>query len=162
MSEQGISRFNIRVYGLFIHEGAILVTDEYRMEQFITKFPGGGMHFGEGTIECLRRECKEEMGQEIKIISHFYTTDFYQPTFFLPQTEQLLSIYYLAELSNPELIWVATKAFDFDEIIEGAQRFRWIPVQEFSEDEVTLPVDKVVAGLVKQNQVIHQRTEKPE
>lgn len=152
MSDQEISRFNIRVYGLFIHEEAILVSDEFRMGQFLTKFPGGGMHFGEGTVECLRRECMEEIGQEIRIISHFYTTDFFQPTFFLPQTEQLLSVYYLAELNNPALIHVATKAFDFDEIIEGAQRFRWIPVNEFLEDEVTLPVDKVVAGLVKQNQ----------
>jgi 8-oxo-dGTP diphosphatase len=146
-----ISRFNIRVYGLFIHDGSILVTDEYRMEHYMTKFPGGGMHIGEGTLECLQRECREELVQEIKIQRHFYTTDFFQPTFFLPQTEQLLSIYYLAELNDPELITVATKPFDFDELTEGAQRFRWIPLAQLSEDELTLPVDKVVAGLLMRN-----------
>ncbi|HEX7411959.1 MAG TPA: NUDIX domain-containing protein [Bacteroidales bacterium] len=151
MSDQ-ISSFNIRVYGLFIHAGSILITDEFRMGQYLTKFPGGGMHFGEGTIECLQRECMEEIGQEIKIQRHFYTTDFFQATFFLPQTEQLLSIYYLAELLNPALLNVATKPFDFDKVKEGAQRFRWIPLPQLTEDELTLPVDKVVAGLLKRNQ----------
>jgi len=80
--EKGITRFNIRVYGLFIHEDRILVTDEFRMGQFLTKFPGGGMNLGEGTIDCLKRECMEELGQEIKNISHFYTTDFFSQLIF--------------------------------------------------------------------------------
>ena len=154
MAEQ-ISRFNIRVYGLFMHEGSILITNEFRMGQHLTKFPGGGMHFGEGTIDCLRRECMEEMGQEIKIQHHFYTTDFFQPTFFLPQTEQLMSIYYFAELSNPTRVNVASKPFDFDKAIEGAQWFRWIPLYQLNEDEFTLPVDKVVARLLIRSQEIH-------
>lgn len=155
MADQKISRFNIRVYGLFIHEGSILISDEYRLGQYLTKFPGGGMHFGEGTIECLRRECMEEMGQEIIIQHHFYTTDFFQPTLFLPQTEQLLSIYYLAELSDQELLNVAAKPFDFDDVMEGTLRLRWIPIHQLAENELTLPVDKVVAGLLKQDQKFH-------
>jgi 8-oxo-dGTP diphosphatase len=106
MSEHTISRFNLRVYGLFIHEGSILITDEYRMGQLLTKFPGGGMQLGEGTLECLKRECMEELEQEIHIKCHFYTTDFFQPTFFLPQTEQLISIYYMAALTDPGQISV--------------------------------------------------------
>ena len=151
MAEQQICRFNIRVYGLFIHEGSILITDEYRLEHYLTKFPGGGMHFGEGTIECLRRECKEEMEQEVIIQRHFYTTDYFQPTYFLPQTEQLLSIYYLAQLHNPALLNVAAKPFDFEDVVEGALRFRWIPLQQLSINELTLPIDKVVVGLLKQD-----------
>ena len=162
MANQEISSFNIRVYGLIIHEGSILITDEFRFGQYLTKFPGGGMHFGEGTIECLQRECMEEMGQEIMIKRHFYTTDFFQPTFFLPQTEQLLSIYYLARLKDPALLNVSTMPFDFDKVIVGAQRFRWIPLHKFSENELTLPVDKVVARLLKQDQEIDYRMENPE
>lgn len=145
------NRFNIRVYGLFIHDKGLLISDEYRMGQYLTKFPGGGMHYGEGTIDCLRREIREEIGQEIRIKSHFYTTDFFQPAFFLPQAEQLLSIYYLAELYYPELLNTAEKPFDFNEISEGAQRFRWIPPDQLDVNEITLPIDKVVAGLLKQN-----------
>ena len=160
--EDQISRFNIRVYGLFIHEGAILITDEFRMGQFLTKFPGGGMHYVEGTIDCLRRECLEEMGQEMLIKSHFYTTDFFQPTFFLPQTEQLMSIYYLAELKNPSTIDIALKPFDFIHGIEGSQRFRWLPLNQVNSDEFSLPVDKVVAGLIKQIHDVSYRIENPE
>jgi hypothetical protein len=57
-SKPSFGRFNIRGYGLFIHKGRILVTDEFRMDQFLTIFPGRGLHFGEGTIDCLKRECR--------------------------------------------------------------------------------------------------------
>lgn len=40
-AEQKISRFNIRVYRLFIHEGSLLITDEYRLRHYLRKFPGG-------------------------------------------------------------------------------------------------------------------------
>lgn len=143
-----ISCFNIRVYGLFIHEGQILVTDEFRMGQYLTKFPGGGLHFGEGTIDCLKRECREELGQEIQIIAHFYTTDFFQPTLYLPQTEQLLSIYYLASLTKPKAIDHANLPFDFPEVSEGAQRFRWINIRQLSGEHFTLPVDRHVVNLL--------------
>jgi 8-oxo-dGTP diphosphatase len=143
-----ITRFNIRVYGLFVHEDQILVTDEYRMGHYLTKFPGGGMHYGEGTIDCLKRECREELGQEIRIISHFYTTDFFQPTFFLPQTEQLISIYYKAELSAPDNIDITDVRFDFPELAEGVQRFRWLKLENLTGGHFTLPVDKHVANLL--------------
>lgn len=147
-SIQSISRFNIRVYGLFIHENRILITDEFRMGRYLTKFPGGGMHFGEGNIDCLKRECMEELGQEIHDISHFYTTDFFQPAFFVPEKEQLLSIYYLANLADPLSIDDAKIPFDFPEIIEGAQRFRWISMKDLAVDDFTLPIDKHVARLL--------------
>jgi 8-oxo-dGTP diphosphatase len=143
-----ITRFNIRVYGLFVHENHILVTDEFRMGHFLTKFPGGGMHYGEGTIDCLKRECWEEMGQEIRIISHYYTTDYFQPTFFLPQTEQLLSIYYLAELIEPNSIEITTVPFDFSVVSEGAQNFRWLKLEKLKTEHFSLPVDKHVAHLL--------------
>jgi 8-oxo-dGTP diphosphatase len=145
-----ISRFNIRVYGLFIHEGRILVTDEYRMGQYLTKFPGGGMHYGEGTIDCLKRECHEELGQKLHDISHFYTTDIFQPTFILPETEQLLSIYYTAKLAHPEGIDEAMLPFDFPVVTEGAQRFRWIRLNQLEAAHVTLPLDKHVVKLLKE------------
>ena len=52
----GIDQFNIRVYGLLVDAGRILVTDEFRMGIFMSKFPGGGLNFGEKTINCLRKE----------------------------------------------------------------------------------------------------------
>jgi 8-oxo-dGTP diphosphatase len=154
-SEEQISRFNIRVYGLFIHNGQILVTDEFRMGQYLTKFPGGGLKLGEGTIDCLKRECMEEFGQAIQDIEHFYTTDFFQPTYFLPRTEQLISIYYSASLTQPEALDCSTIPFDFPVVVEGAQTFRFIPLAKFSARLLTLPVDKYVAGVLMKKYKIH-------
>ena len=78
-----IKSFNIRVYGLFVKDKTeILLADEKRFGMNMTKFPGGGLKPGESTIACLKREVKEELNQEIRIIRHFYTTDFYQKAFF--------------------------------------------------------------------------------
>jgi 8-oxo-dGTP pyrophosphatase MutT (NUDIX family) len=50
--------FNIRVYGLVIRQGKVLLTDEIRFGIPMTKFPGGGLKPGEGTVDCLRREMR--------------------------------------------------------------------------------------------------------
>jgi len=63
-------QFVIRVYGLIINEWEeVLVTDEFQLGQRMTKFPGGGLHFGEGPVDCLVREMQEECtGQRIKLL----------------------------------------------------------------------------------------------
>jgi len=137
-------KFVIRVYGIGIHKGHLLVIDEFWYNTPMTKFPGGGLEFGEGTIDCLRRECREELGQEVEITGHFYTTDFFQETRFLPG-RQLISIYYLMHFSAPEAIKVASKPFDF-ELKEGAISPRWVELGSLDAKEFTLPVDRLVAA----------------
>jgi 8-oxo-dGTP diphosphatase len=144
-----IDRFNIRVYGLLIDEGRILVTDEFRLGTLMTKFPGGGLNFGEGTLDCLRREFREEMNTEISGITHYYTTEYFQPTKLLPSTMQLFSIYYLVKVEKPYGFKTTDKKFDFPEIVDGAQNFRWIRISELSEDEFTFPIDKTVASMLR-------------
>jgi ADP-ribose pyrophosphatase YjhB (NUDIX family) len=145
-----IHGFNIRVYGLLIDEGRILVTDEFRMGMKMTKFPGGGLKYGEGTIDCLKRECREELGQEIEVKEHFYTTDFFQPTMLLPVQMQLISIYYHISAAGPYRFKTSEKAFDFEELTEGAQSFRWISMEDIQDNDVTLPVDQKVVELLKE------------
>ena len=54
--------FNIRVYGILINEQKqVLVSDEFIRGNYYTKFCGGGLEKGEGTIDCLKREFIEEM-----------------------------------------------------------------------------------------------------
>lgn len=143
------SWFTIRVYGLIINERReVLITDEFQLDTKMTKFPGGGMHFGEGTIDCLRRELREECNQEIENIEHFYTTDFYQKALFYEDC-QLISIYYLARLKQPINFKVSDKPFDFEQFINGSQSFRWVSSNQISPDEFTFPIDKHVAHLLK-------------
>lgn len=143
--------FNIRVYGIVINlRNEVLVTDEFRLGHRMTKFPGGGLQYGEGTLDCLRREFREETGQEIEIIRHYYTTDFFQVSMLIPEPKQLISIYYLVSLPFPEQIITTDKPFDFEDI-EGAQTFRWIPLANLTPDHMTFPIDKKVAGMLRQD-----------
>ena len=140
-------RFNIRVYGLIVQDEKILLTDEFRLGMYMTKFPGGGLEFGEGTLDCLKRECMEELGQKVEIIGHFYTTDFYQPSLHLPNQSQMLSIYYRARLIGEESFKITEKVNDIP-TDDGAQAFRWLPFRDIHPDMFTLPIDKVVAGML--------------
>jgi ADP-ribose pyrophosphatase YjhB (NUDIX family) len=136
-------QFVIRVYGIIFNDNnEILLTDEFQLNTKMTKFPGGGLEFGEGPIDCLRREIREECnGQEIKNIRHFYTTDFFQKALFY-ENAQLISIYYLANLKPPVKFKISEKPFDFKNLINGNQSFRWVKIKELKKAELSFPIDK--------------------
>ncbi|MCW3120482.1 MAG: hydrolase [Chitinophagaceae bacterium] len=148
--------FTIRVYGILINEKKqVLVSDEFIRGSYYTKFPGGGLEFGEGTRDCLKREFMEEMSLNVEIGDHIYTTDFFQLSAFNP-VDQIVSIYYFAKAMEEIKAPLRTKPFDFDEqqlrVYEEkneTETFRFVDWQDFSSASVTLPIDKVVADLVK-------------
>lgn len=148
--------FNVRVYGILINEhNQVLVSDEYIRGDYITKFPGGGLEFGEGTRDCLKREFMEEMSLNVRVGDHLYTTDFFQMSAFNP-AHQIISIYYYAHALEAIKVPLRTKPFDFDEQQlavyaekKETETFRFINWDEFSEASVHLPIDKVVAKLLK-------------
>lgn len=140
----------IRVYGIFVDAGQrILLSDEFRMGMRMTKFPGGGLQLGEGPEDCLRRECREELGQEVEILSHIYTTGFYQPTWLLPEPRQLISIYYRILVPEPFHFQLSSEAFAYADEVEGAQSFRLRSLKEMQEDELTFPIDRYVFKLLQ-------------
>ncbi|MBN1415540.1 MAG: NUDIX domain-containing protein [Bacteroidales bacterium] len=144
-----IRHFNIRVYGLIINERKeILLTDEFMLDQKMTKFPGGGLHFGEGPADCIKREACEEFGQEVEIIEHFYTTHFFQQALFYPD-HQLISIYYRIRFKDPIRFRISGKPFDFPSLVNGSQSFRWAVIASLQEEELSFPVDRYVLGLLK-------------
>lgn len=152
-----MTKFNIRVYGILLGDNKeVLVADEYIRGSYYTKFPGGGLEFGEGTRDCLKREFKEEMDLEIRVGDHLYTTDFFQLSAFDPGN-QIVSIYYFAHALEPIKVPLRTTVFDFDEANLNIYQqkgetevFRFIPWEQFAPDQVTLPIDKVVAGILKE------------
>jgi len=150
MELQELKHYNIRVYGIFINENnEVLLTDEFFHGMKMTKFPGGGMNFGEGPADCILREAQEELGQEVEIMEHFYTTHFFQRSLFFPD-QQLISIYYRIKFKEPLRLKISGKPFDFSPMADGAFSFRWAFIDKLKEEDLTLPVDKYVLKLLKQ------------
>lgn len=123
----------VRVYGLLRDKnGRYLVLEEYFRGGWITKFPGGGVEEQEGLLEALYRELQEELGITVQKAEHFYTTHFYQRSFYHTRA-RLLSVYYRVwwegeiRLTSPQM------------------RFFWL----FPElMRLTFPVDRYVQGLL--------------
>lgn len=141
MEEVEINRFNIRVYFLIEESGRLLVSDEFLAGRSCTKFPGGGLEFGESTVEACRREAMEELGQEIEVLGHLYTTDFFVRSSFYP-TDQVVAIYYRARLKSAPAFEIAGRRFDFITRTHGEERRRWMALNERSLDELTFATDR--------------------
>src|SRR5256885_8799281 len=111
----GINRFTIRVYGILKDDNnRVLLSDEFIRGEYFTKFPGGGLEFGEGLRACLKREFKEETGLDVTIGEHIYTTDYFQISAF-NNRDQIISIYYFVYANDEgELAKLQTKTTVFD------------------------------------------------
>jgi 8-oxo-dGTP diphosphatase len=123
----------VRVYGLLRDQhGRYLVLEEYFRGDWITKFPGGGVEPQEGLLEALYREINEELGLSVQRAEHFYTTHFYQRSYYHAQA-RLLAVYYRVfwegeiRLTSPRL------------------RFFWLFPELMA---LTFPVDRYVQRLL--------------
>lgn len=133
--------FNIRVYGLLIHQGCVLVSDEQRFGKQFTKFPGGGLELGEGVKDCLIREFIEEVGIRIKVEDLFYLTDFFQKSAFNDK-DQLISIYYFVSTNENLAINTVSDRFDFE--TNNQEVHRWVALSEIESRDFEFPIDKLV------------------
>lgn len=133
-----IDKINIRVYALCIKDNHILALHEEYAGDFLIKLPGGGLEFGESTIECLKREFQEELNLDINVTEHFYTQDDFLVSRFR-ENEQLITIYYLAEILNEE------DQLILDPCIEKTE---WFPLE--GENPFQLPIDKRVFEMAKE------------
>lgn len=147
-----MNRFNVRGYMLVIQNDCVLLSDEILQGNHATKFPGGGLEFGEGLIECILREAKEELGQEVEVLAHFYTTDFCQPSVFRPE-DQMISVYYRAKLKTAQAFRTSEKPFDFIRFEEREETFRWKEIKDLVPSEMTFPIDQVVVRMLREEQL---------
>jgi 8-oxo-dGTP diphosphatase len=138
--------FNVRVYGILIENGSVLVSDEYIKGNKITKFPGGGLEYGEGIKDCLIREFKEELALTIDVTEHFYTTDFYVASSFDPNS-QVISVYYRVAALEKLNFKVSQSPHNYENK-EGAQSLRWIRLDKLKENDFTLIIDRKVGEML--------------
>jgi 8-oxo-dGTP diphosphatase len=132
-----MKKFNIRVYGLLLNDkNEILVLDETRNDYSFTKFPGGGLEWGEGVTDCLTREFKEELAVDIQVGEMFYMTEHFVQSAFNDQ-DQLISIYY--------------RVYTKDQIVQQhtTEVPRWVYIPTLDVETVTFPIDKLVVLKIK-------------
>lgn len=141
-------RFNIRVYGILERDGQVLISHERIANEVYAKFPGGGLEFGEGTVEAVVREFMEELGIAVQVVSHFFTTDFYLPSAFNPE-DQIISIYYRVTTVGDVSLPYYLPSPDHTEVMHAGQLFRWYKLNQLNEELLALPADRVVASMLR-------------
>ena len=134
-----IDKINIRVYAIYLNEkNELMALDEGYVGEKLIKLPGGGLEFGEGTIECLHREFAEELNLKIEVLEHFYTQEDFLVSRFR-ENEQLLTIYYTVNILNLE---------DSNILDDSIENVKWVSLHE--ENPLPLPIDKIVFEKLKE------------
>lgn len=152
---EAVSRFNVRVYALIAAGDRVLTVREDLPGGPAVKFPGGGVEFGEGPEDALRRELMEELGpgigQQAEILGHAYTTGFFVRSVFRP-SDQILSLYYHVALPvECSSRWpTAPDAPVREPEGEAGLKWRWVRRAELRGGDLAFPIDRYVAEHILQ------------
>ena len=130
-----ISHFSVRVYGLLIRDNSLLVSDELIKGIHLVKIPGGGVEFGEGLHEALRREYQEELGIDIEIGAIVSVPEMCIVSAFSP-TQQVVPIYY--QISSQAPLPYPAQAEPLELTESQPFRYRWIPLEQLKPELMTL------------------------
>lgn len=133
-----IDKINVRVYAAIMKGKTVLVLHEEYVGEQLMKFPGGGLELGESVLECVQRELEEELNIKVKNIEHLYTQEDFLISKFR-NSEQLLTIYYLAEMVDENELLI------LDPCIE---KIEWVSL-ETEENPFPLPIDQIVFDVLK-------------
>ena len=134
---------------------SILLSDEIVGGEYFTKFPGGGLEYGEGILDCLHREATEELGPDVEVLRQLYTSEIFQVSRFKPE-DQIICVYYECCLQPDNLgrrlpsFRVASQKFDFLENREREESFRWQFIETLKEEDLSLPLDQQVVVQLKE------------
>jgi ADP-ribose pyrophosphatase YjhB (NUDIX family) len=138
--------FNVRVYALIVKNNRLLISEEQHGGFFLRKFPGGGLQFGEGIVQALHRELKEELNADVESASMLCVTEDFVVSF-LNNKQQVIGVHYMVDLKQDY-------SDDFlnnnrVELENGHIHFKWVLIDSLSSEDFTSPVDKSAFGKLK-------------
>lgn len=132
----------VRVYGLLVHEGRLLLCREKIAGRYYIKFPGGGLEYGEGVEDCVIREFMEETGLQVKAKNLFYLNPDHIPSAFHDE-RQILSLYYEVSLASGKNI-----PTDLSSREEDMELF-WQDLSSLDSADLELILDRRVAEMLR-------------
>jgi ADP-ribose pyrophosphatase YjhB (NUDIX family) len=120
--DEGPRRFNYRVAGVAIHDGAVLL-HRADGDSFWT-LPGGRAEHGESAEETIRREMREELDTDADVVRLLWFVENFFPHEGLRYHE--IALYFLIRFPADSL---PRTSAHFDRIDNGTRfTFRWHPV----------------------------------
>jgi 8-oxo-dGTP diphosphatase len=134
-----IDNINVRVYACAVKDKKVLTLFEEYAGTHLMKFPGGGLEYGEGLLDCLHREFDEELNVKIEVVEHLYTQENFLVSRF-KENEQLLTIYYIVNIVNEE---------DFLIMDPCIEKTEWMPI-DTPHNPFPLPIDQIVFDKLKE------------
>jgi 8-oxo-dGTP diphosphatase len=133
--EARLPNIRIRVAGILLKDGEILLVRHEKNQKNYWLLPGGGVEFGETAEAALIREFQEEVGLNIKVGKLVLVHDSVPPS----HHRQVLNLYFAVTADKFE-IQVTT-----DEVLKDAQFY---PLAEFSKMTVNPDVKtEIMKGL---------------
>lgn len=95
-------RFRVGAYGILVEDGKVLITRTVTRSGILNNFPGGALELGEGALDALRRELREETGLEVRPLELLYATEGYFRSHDYPEN-QLVKLYWRVERTGGTL-----------------------------------------------------------
>ena len=93
---------------IIVKDGSVFITQRgYGEFKDKWEFPGGKIEEGESPENCIKREIKEELDADIKVIKCLNTIEYTYPTFHLTMHN------YICELKNSHLLLLEHEAAKF-------------------------------------------------
>ena len=131
--------FTQRTYGILINKKQeVLISDEFRLGRYFRKFPGGGVEKGEGILDALKREFKEELSLEIDSHEFLFFNDYFQQSSFDPNI-QVTCFYYLVKCSGAQDLKLESYEIP---LTEDGEKQQWISINELNIETLTFPIDR--------------------
>jgi len=131
--------FNVRVYALIVKNNHLLIAEEQHGGFFLRKFPGGGLQFGEGILQALHRELKEELDADVDSASLLCVTEDFVVSF-LNNKQQVIGVHYLVDLKQDYSDEFLNN--NRVELENGYIYFKWVLLDSINPEDFTSPVDK--------------------